>query len=755
MSNSKRKQQRTFRLTVLASVALAALQVHAQDQAPADPPPAEGASASQLERVEVRGSFLGAGATSVMKNNIAARDTPFSAQTYTTAFMKAIETASLADLYVYMNGVQKGGNTGYDLRIRGFRTGGEDKNAIMVDGLPGLTGRFGSPPTIGVQSVEVVKGPMSLLYGQVQPGGFVNIVSKKPMSSRKSYIDLKVSSFDGAGISIGDKNAYNFGLDTTGPIDKDGTFLYRLVAEGTNKDGFRTDTHERASYFAPSVTWNATDDLSLTAQYEHRTVNSSYDVGLAVPGRDITRINPDIRTRYQEPGDWRKETGDTLSLSMVDELNDNWKVRGALRVVRNVSDDSTYNSTSIRADGVSLVRRARQNEITRTYKFGDINLTGKLKTGDIKHQLILGLNGGRDTDDENRLRFFNGGACPGPTCFDIKIYNPVYGQVPDINTLPLVNPATPGNLTDQYFVSTSWGLYLSDLISVSEHWKVNLGVRNAYEKQDISERRQNVPAYSKTTRKSALPTAGLIYQPDKQWSIYASYATSYVPAPANSIDATGANPFKPSEGKLNEVGVKAEDLFDHKVNGTFSLFRITKTNTLNTFACPLGTCSSQLGEEQSKGAEVELNIRPLPDWQLVLNYAYTDAKVTASSDPIQVGAQLTNVSKNTASLWSRYDIGSGALRGLGIGLGLSYAGARNGTLPTTAVTASTGPTPVKLPGYSVMDLAFYYIHERYAFNLKIGNVLDKTYYESAGQTGQVQVQPGAPRNITASMRVNF
>jgi len=223
-----------------------------------------------------------------------------------------------------------------------------------------------------------------------------------------------------------------------------------------------------------------------------------------------------------------------------------------------------------------------------------------------------------------------------------------------------------------------------------------------------------------------------------------------VPVPANSLDVNGVNSFKPIEGKQVEVGAKVEKLFGGRVNGGLSIFDIKRNNTLNTFSCAIGTCAEQLGAERSKGLELEMNVRPVKNWQIAFGYAYVDAKVAASRDPAQVGQRLPNVAKNSANLWSRYDIASGWLKGLGIGLGVVYTGERSGILPSTADRRD-----LALPAYTVVDLGLYYIWERYAFNLKIGNVFDKTYYESTGQTAQVQVAPGAPRNVTLSMRVHF
>ncbi len=707
-------------------------------------------SPSKAESIVVEGQFLGTGAQSAMKQDVAVRDTPFTVQSYTDSFMKAIETTNVADLYNYMTGVKRAGNTGYDLTIRGFKTGSEDKNAIMVDGLPGLTGRFGSPPTIGVDHVEVVKGPMSVMYGQIQPGGFVNLISKKPRATRLTEVDLRGATYAADERHFGDANGYDFAVDSTGPIDAGGRFLYRVIGEYGDRDLFRDFTYEKGLYFAPSVTWNVSDTTWLTLQYEHRDVKNSFDNGLAAPQRDIRLVAP-ITTRYQEPDDYRKEMGDTVSGQFGHAFGEDITWNTAFRLVDNRSHDAAYASVAVRPDNIHLQRRARRNEIERKYDYFDTNVNWQFATGPLKHKLLLGVGGGHDTDDEDRKQFFNGGKCPGPTCLDIDIYHPVYGQVPPLASLPPVNPSTPNLLTDQFFKSQSYGIYASDLVTLTEQWKITAGARNVHESQTIEEHRQpNVPTYTKTADKGAVPMAGVLFQPDRVWTLYASYAESYVPVPANSLDIHGVNSFAPIVGKQVEGGVKWENLFGRRINGTAALFDIKRDNTLNSFSCALGTCNEQLGSERSKGFEIEADVRPARNWQVAAGYAYVDATVAASRDPAQVGQALPNVAKNSFNLWSRYDVAGGALRGLGIGLGVVHTGERSGILPSSADTRN-----LALPAYTVVDLGFYYVWQRFTFNLKLGNLFDKTYYESTGQTAQVQVAPGPPRNVTFSVRVDL
>src|SRR5581483_3377402 len=175
--------------TTAILLALSMLPAQAARAAEAAPAPATAPAANEVEAVVVTGRFFDTGAKSAMKMNVTVLDTPFSVASYSDSFVKSIDTSELASLYSYMTGVKKAGNTGYDINLRGFSSSGTDPNAILVDGLPGLTGRYNSPPTVGIQRVELVKGPMSVLYGQMQPGGFVNMITKKPEAHRSTEIE--------------------------------------------------------------------------------------------------------------------------------------------------------------------------------------------------------------------------------------------------------------------------------------------------------------------------------------------------------------------------------------------------------------------------------------------------------------------------------------------------------------------------------------------------------------------------------------
>lgn len=711
-------------------------------------------SEGELETVMVEAKFVATGATSAMKQDISVMDTPFTVANYSDAFMKAIETTNVADLYSYMTGVRRGGVSGYDVSIRGFKTTQADKGAILVDGLPGLSGRFGSPPTFASEHVEVVKGPASVLYGQAQPGGFINIVSKKPKDTFGAIIDLRANSFSGGGLSFGDRSGYNAGLDVTGPIG-DSAFLYRMVAEHTDRDTFRGG-FEESQYFSPSATWNIGDDTTLGLSLEYRKRKNAYDNQLVAPNKDA-RLIADIRTRYQEPGDLQEEEGYGGTLSFAHDFGEGMRLNAAFRSVDSEDTARGFDNVAVLADNRTLQRRARQQLNKRTYNYLDSNLSIPFATGPIEHKMLVGVNAGIDTTDFERIQFFNGpttgaNAQPGPGRLNIDVYNPVYG-----NVLPLESYAA-GPLNRRYTKNTSSGVYLSDLVTLSDHWKASFGLRYAQEKQETEERKTPPLTSQKTDSSEVLPTAGLMFQPTRSWSLYASYATSFVPQAAGVQDAAGAaNPFDPQSGEQIEVGAKLETLQD-RLTATLALFDIKKENTLAPIACNAGvpgTCSQQVGAERSEGVELEVNYSPLDSLQIIGGVSYTDARVeesySAAAAPL-VGAQLTNSSRRAANLWVRYDVYEGALRGLGVGMGAFHSSEVAGSLPSVS-----DRRVLMLPSYTVADLAFYYaMGDRFDFTLKFGNLFDEHYFEGVNSTtNEIGVVPGTPRNVTLSWRVNL
>lgn len=737
------------KLNVLsAAIALCVTMHNAHAQDASDSEETQDA-ATTLDTVRVQGSFLNTAAKSATKMDIDVMDTPFSVQSYSEAFIDSIEATSLSELFNYMTGVKKAGLTGLDISFRGFKSAGDDLNSVLVDGLPGVSGRFGSPPSVALEQVELVRGSMSVLYGQNQPGGFINLITKKPKFDRATSIGLRGTSYLGAGLGLTDATGYSVDFDTTGHIDKDGHLLYRFVGEHGDRDTFRDYNFDRTTYLAPSLTWNiggAGGATQVTAQFEYRESKATFDQGLVAPNRDASLIAP-IRTFYGEPGQFREEKGETVNLFVSHAFQNGWQWNTSLRSVDYESEQKEFSHVGIRPNGRTLNRRARWLETERSFDNYDTNLTMEFNTGEnIAHKMVVGVMGGRNKIRETRLKFFNS-VCPGEFCFDIDIYDPVYGQTPDYDSIPAFNPGNPQTLTNNGSERKNTAFYVSDLISFGERWKLSLGVRNFREEQRLFNLNDpSEPPVQKESSKSALPMAGLLFQPNANWTLYASYSESYVPADPDDMDINGDNPFEPLTGEQYEIGAKTEGLWDGKVTASLALFRINQMNVMNSFPCSFGVCYDQLGEARSEGVELEANFWVTDRWQLKLGYAYTDARVVSSNVPVQVGSQLTNAPEHTFNLWSSYDFGNG----FSLGTGVVHIGDYAGLVPS-----ASAPDPMPMPGYTLVDLVLNYRIREHAFNLKLGNVFDEEHYEATGLTGQIQVVAGPPRNLTFSYRYSF
>lgn len=703
-----------------------------------------------LEEVLVTGRFIGETGRSALKSDVPLRDVPVTVSSYTDDFMKAIETVKLSDLYDYMTGVQRAGNTAYDINIRGFASGGADRNTLMVDGLPGLAVRFGSPPTISAERVEVVKGPASVLYGQVQPGGFVNIVTKKPEEQKSTMVRFRTESFYGDKASTSDSFGYTVSLDSTGPLGKGDSLLYRVIAQYGANPGFRDYGKDDDIYVMPSLTWNVSDDTSFTGFVEYRDETAAWDDGLVAPNNaagvaDIRLVSQDATTYYPEPGDSNAEKGTVLGLGFTHDISSNLQWRGNFRAVDHedhrialeVQGTRTCHASSaagkLNPGSLCVRRRQRDQYNERTYYFGDTNLAWDFGSGNVEHRLLTGINWGEETADFKRNDFG-----VNNNTYDISLYNPVYGQG---------TPNAPGEHSWSLTTYDSFAIYLQDQISFGEQWKLLVGGR--YEEFDIvneSRRPPDHPRWSnpqQTKGDAFVPMAGLLYQPNDSMTYYLSYSESFNPPAPGRLDANG-NIFEvPEEGVQYEAGVKA-DLADGRSSVTFSVFQITKQNSLQQ----IGTTGvfQLTGEEESTGFEIETDYQLTDRWQVLAGYAYVNAEVKDDVDTAIIGQVLRNSPKHSASIWNRIELS----RAFSLGVGVSYISERYGTIPDEDGNAAR----LYLPSYTLVDAALYYTNENdWGATLKLGNLLDEKYYPSGFSATRINV--GAPANVTFSIYKTF
>lgn len=632
-------------------------------------------------------------------------DIPASIQVVPREVIEDQGAIRIADVLKNVSGVSAAdtiGNSVQTFTIRGFRT-----TRIAKDGFLPLPSSSNAT-SIGlanIERVEVLKGPASILYGQVIPGGLINLVTKKPQPEPFYHFSARYGSYD----------LYRGQIDLNQPLNSSNTLLFRLNGSYLNDGSFRDYFMDSQQLLiAPSLRWALSDRTTVDLQYEYARQEQQWDRGLVVVNGDPLALPID---RYLgEPDDHSKVKRHRAQLTLDHAFNEAWRLRLLARYA-DIEDNPIQSwFDGLQSDGRTLNRRYFNFYIDQLNYGAQANLTGHFRALWMDHQLLIGLNANRSNYDSTS---FSGDLAP------IDIFNPVYGAQPSSISAP--------TLQDRHIYN--YGFYLQDLISVSEHWKVLLGGR--FDVVETFFKLKGSPPLADKTNHAFSPRVGLVYQPIDDLSLYASYSESFDP-PLLGRSADG-KAFEPLEGTQYEVGLKRYFL-DGKLSTTLALFHITQENVAT--ADPANPNSSiQVGEQRSRGVELSIAGELYTGWNVIGSATYLDAEIT-EDNTFAVGNELPNVPHWQGSLWSTYRFQS--VPGLEIGGGVFYVGARQADLDNS----------VELDGYTRVDLlARYRINKHFALSLNINNVLDKEYIR--GAQSNLTVEPGAPRTAFLRLDTNF
>jgi iron complex outermembrane recepter protein len=686
----------------------------------------------QLQEITVTANFIRPGGQSALKMNVPVQDVPYSLEDYSQSFMQAVDTTRLTDLYGYMSGVQKAGPSAYDISIRGFTSSVTDPNSVLMDGLPGLPARTASPETADLARVEVVKGPASVLYGEDQPGGFINLITKKPQEQYETNVELRANTYDGAGIPFGQDNGYTGIVDTTGKIDSSGILLGRVIAEYTNQQSFSAYDLDKDAMVAPSLTWNISERTKATLLLEFRHGNDSWDDGLVAPNFDSKLIAP-ITTRYQNPEDKIMEKGEDATLLLSHEFSHSLTWNFNFRSAYTEDYEIGFDNDAVLKDLTQLSRFDRDQDNHYHNNYLDTSLTYLFHTGPIGHRVLAGVTYGETIEDYNRIRDFHS------ALLNIDIYDPVIGY----NDVP-PPPDTEPPQEHEWASNKAYGAYATDLLTFTEHWKGVVGAR--YQDIDQVQKELRLPDTPNAYRSfnSAFPMGGLIYEPTKEWSLYASYSSSFVPPPPTGKSVIPGQTLQPQTATQEEVGAKFASA-SGRASATLSVFNIKEVNLIEEVG--ITGLYEQIGAVRSRGAELELDFRPTGWWQLSANYALIDAHILDDVVQAEVGSMPLNSPRNSGSILSRMQL-PGRLSNFGWMLGAIYRSERVGNLPTSATSGE-----FIMPGYYTFDTGVYYTADTYSISLKVSNLLDKEYYESAFSA--VRITPGDPRTFALTLNKTF
>jgi iron complex outermembrane recepter protein len=658
-----------------------------------------------------RDSYRAPNASTATRTDTPIRDIPQSIQVVPQEVLRDRNVRTLTEAVETVSGVvDAGGFYGAPAGgriIRGFDQSGNFRNGYRDSNYGDLTG-------IGiVEQVEVLKGPASVLFGQVEPGGIINTVTKQPLST--PYYKL--------GLEAGNYGYYQPSVDFSGHLDVNKNILYRFIASYQSSNSIQPFFEPQLTTIAPSMTLNLGDKTKLNLYYEYVRYFANDIRTDAVVKSDGSLTPRDFYVGYPNLN-LLDITSQRFGYALSHEFNDNWKLRNNLAVTSTKTIDERVYGIGLVDDRFIQLEFADYGD---SYKadnyFGQIDLLGKFKTGSISHQLLIGFDFNRLVNPVTVFQNFN---IP-----DLDILNPNYGFLK-----PETVPTYKADSTTQ-----SYGVYLQDQISFADNLKLLIGGRYDWISYDneiadfglfgntIDDPVQNNGAFS--------PRIGLVYQPSKSISLYASYTRSFVQSAGFNSDGRA---FEPTRGTQYEVGVKS-DFLDGRLSTTLAAYQITKTNVVTTdLSNPL--FSIQTGEQRSQGIELDVAGEVLPGLKLIASYAYTNAEVTKDNS-IPVGNKLRGVPENQASLWTTYEIQKGNLRGLGFGLGLFYVGERQGNEANS----------FQVDSYLRTDAALFYRRDGFNAAINIRNLFDTDYVSTPFR--QSAVQRGAPFTIIGSISWEF
>jgi iron complex outermembrane receptor protein len=674
----------------------------------------------KLEEVyvtEKQESYFENYSTSSTKSEKSDNKTPSSIIVTKENLINDIQAQRIEDTYDYTTGVTKVGKNADAIMIRGFETSLEN---LKVNGMSGSISRMGSPSSSNVEKIEIVKGPSSVLYGSMEPGGMVNIITKKPYGVESYSFETSFQTYMSGVSSFGEDNGIRTSFDANIPLSEN--LYYRFIAAYENLNSYRDNVDFQNLYIYPSLLWNVNDETSLLVSMEYGKEDGSADDGLAVINHDISTA-ASINTVYQEESDFDNDEGFSLDLSLDHFFNDNLYSKFSWRSVIHNDERKLYEQTSVNSIAQTIKRRNRHQYNERDWHSFDATLNYDTKVLGLENSLLSGISGTyRKTDYDRIIQGSSNNVSP-----DISIYNPVLGGTASSNS---------GNrrLTEYY----SSGIYLQDSLSLNEN--LTLVGATRFDRTKIDFICKSGSCNDDSTRYSSNITGslGLIYNLNNIVSFYGNIAQSYNPISAERFDINGQG-LETEKSNQIELGTKLN--FSENLNSHFAIYKILKENVSEKVSGQ--SYYETIGEIESKGFETELQWLPTENWQLSLGYAYNKAEYTTGSS---IGNQPKSTPKNTAQLFTRYIFPTKVYNGtLGVTSGVVFR--------DSIYTSSSENTRVKLPSYTRYDLGLSYIKKDWEFNLNIENLTDKVYYESG--TNDYKIFSGEPRKLTLSVKKSF
>lgn len=652
--------------------------------------------------------------------------------------------ADIKEAFGYVPGIRGNGPAARTYTARGIRT---SIDTIMIDGMRSLQGGEGgtgskSPSTFNAEQVVFMRGPEALLYGSGVGGAIINVVTKKPQSTPETSLSVKNRSYASSDTGYFERNKVSIDLDTTGALDDNDTYLYRLLAQySPSGEHFQKGRDTDETLLDLAFTFKLSDSTSLMPRIEYAdrdiTGGSSYADGVftelffngpTTAKTDIKYGDPVNRGQYYgSTEDNGSNRSTSYSLRLDHKFNDNWELFSQYRINTTqskaldlyISDSKGLNN----AIGKDLVNRKWVfTQGDDSYSLFDINLQGFANLLNMEHHVLLGYNY-RDLDVKFERNFQDNASALNKNW--ISASNPSNQVIGPIPASVLDIEFSPKNQKDS-------NIYFKDRIKVTDSTTLVAGV--AYIKQEQQEQRSG-KHYAKTYS-DTIWDLGIVQALTDNVNVFATYSRAYEPVGARAIEqyGQGKTDYKAVEGANYEIGMKS-DLLRGDLSTALTLYKMDRTNSTQYTRNAQGDwVLEQLDGKsfESKGIEFEIAYFYNDHFNTRFNYAFNRAYSTLEEHK----KQTDNAPKHSASIWNNFNYNEQ----LSFGLGLRYNSERF-------------DSNYILPSYVEMDLGAYYKVDNWSLSMTLNNAFDENRAEAGANW--VTVEPNAPRSLNMKVKYTF
>lgn len=660
-----------------------------------------------------------------------------------------------SDVVKNISGVNQYSYNNNDFVLRGFRA-----SNTLVNGLRVSSSGWNQSLLPYVERVEVIKGPASALFANTDPGGTINTVTKKPLDENRKAINFATGSF----------NTYRITSDFTGPMNESKSLLYRLNLAYQNAESFRELQGGTDIVVAPSFSFIPDDKTQVNFDLVYSTTHGRLDRGQPIFGATAgTQLNSTpISFAIGKKSDYIKEISLYSTLSLQRKITEHLTFNASYMKFmydEDLMEHRTANRYGVDVTGKTIPTLMEMQTIRRMTRNYTDNLSAyfitDFKTGGLEHKLLLGYDHiGYRTPAGNSNYNASGFLNAEGTGVITGAYNPKNASkymirdsmpVPNVPYFNLENPDYSITDNAQYINVSSavapakyyvHGVYMQEQIKWGKFHGL-LGFRAEYYTDVLNYTKKTE---EKVRQQAFIPRVGLVYTPIEPVSFYATYTQGYQPQSAATIGAPEiyGGPFDPLISNMVEGGAKME-LFRKRLALNLAVYRIEQNNVLvNANAPDNADLLRQIGQQRATGVELDAYGQITSNLSLTANIAFSKTQITKSSNEAEVGNVFPNAPRAQGGFWAKYKFSSGALNGLGFGLGSNFVTER-----------STNDTKnnLKLPGYTLLDAALYYTVDKFRLSVNLNNVLDKTHW--VGGFDYNRLYPGAPRNFLVGLGYNF